>query len=64
VRSNSAGSVCWLLALALLAPVTACTSPHSYVILLLEPSIAAPITGVTQITVEVLKTSGERRTLT
>jgi hypothetical protein len=53
-----------LLAPALLALVTACSSPSSYVILLLEPSIPTPITSVTQITVDVSKTSGQRRTLT
>src|SRR5690349_4630635 len=53
-----------LFALSLLAAASACTSPQSYVILLLEPSVAAPIASVAQITVQVSKSTGENRTLT
>jgi hypothetical protein len=52
-----------LLALSITSAL-ACTSPQSYVILLLEPSVPPPITSVSQITVDVSKGSGPRRTLT
>jgi hypothetical protein len=60
---RSSGLPRWLLALSI-ASVLACTSPHSYVILLLEPSGSTAITGVSQVTVDISKTSGVRRTLT
>ena len=52
--------------LSILASVAAigCNTPQSYVILLLEPSASNPITDITQITVDVSKASGEKRTLT
>jgi hypothetical protein len=53
----------WLPAAAL-ATTLGCSSPQSYVILLLDPVSSTPITSVTQITVDVSKGSGEKRTLT
>ncbi len=63
MRSDRARPLRWFLATSLLA-LTACTSPQSFVILLLEPSVAVPITSVAQVTVEASKSSGEQKTLT
>jgi hypothetical protein len=46
------------------AAVLGCSSPQSFVILLLQSATGAPITGVEQVQVVVSKTSGPTRTLT
>jgi hypothetical protein len=66
VRSRDLAIPTWLLAAPIFASLVAiaCTSPQSYVILLLQPPGSDPITNIAQITVEVSKASGEQRTLT
>lgn len=62
MRSRSLAGLVGLAALA--AAGMACSNPQSFVVLLLESSTSAPITGVEQVQVVVSKTSGKTRTLT
>lgn len=62
MRSRPATGLACLAAVAVAA--LGCSSPQSFVILLLESSTGVPITGVEQVQVVVSKTSGPTRTLT